>query len=182
YQKVTITEFASGTTYYTYDASGDTYTAVADGTTYDSSEDYYVKDHYVLVETISGADTNVFTFTGLDDGQYKLVETVTPSGYNTMDDLYFKVEATHSEDQSGNAYVTLTVTQTEEDGTGVITTTQPFSVTNETGTIAATIINESGSSLPVTGGIGTTIFYIVGGVLVCGAVILLVTRRRMGAN
>lgn len=137
---------------------------------------------YVEVETIAGTDTNVFTFSGLDEGQYKLVETVTPAGYNTMDDLYFKVEATHSEDAYGNVTVSLNVYQTDENGTGVSSQTQTFSVSNSTGTISATVINESGSSLPVTGGIGTTIFYIVGGVLVCGAVILLVSRRRMGAK
>ena len=46
----------------------------------------------------------------------------------------------------------------------------------------ATIINNAGSVLPSTGGIGTTIFYIVGAILVLGAGILLVTRRRMNAN
>jgi len=44
------------------------------------------------------------------------------------------------------------------------------------------VVNQSGSVLPSTGGIGTTIFYIIGAVLVLGAGILLVTRRRMKAN
>ena len=44
------------------------------------------------------------------------------------------------------------------------------------------VVNEQGSILPSTGGIGTTIFYIVGAILVIGAGILLVTRRRMSAN
>jgi LPXTG-motif cell wall-anchored protein len=42
-----------------------------------------------------------------------------------------------------------------------------------------TVINEAGSALPSTGGIGTTIFYVVGSVLVLGACIALITRRRM---
>ena len=42
--------------------------------------------------------------------------------------------------------------------------------------------NASGTELPSTGGIGTTVFYIVGSVLVVGAVVLLVTRKRMGAK
>ena len=41
------------------------------------------------------------------------------------------------------------------------------------------VLNQSGTELPSTGGIGTTIFYIVGGVLVVGAVVLLVTKKRM---
>ncbi|MCD8085080.1 MAG: isopeptide-forming domain-containing fimbrial protein [Clostridiales bacterium] len=44
---------------------------------------------YEEVAVITGTDTNVFTFTGLDDGQYKLVETVTPAGYDTIDPIYF---------------------------------------------------------------------------------------------
>ena len=44
------------------------------------------------------------------------------------------------------------------------------------------IENNSGAELPSTGGIGTTIFYVIGAILVLGAGILLVTRRRMNAN
>jgi fimbrial isopeptide formation D2 family protein/LPXTG-motif cell wall-anchored protein len=46
----------------------------------------------------------------------------------------------------------------------------------------AEVINNSGAELPSTGGIGTTIFYIVGAVLVAGAAIILVTRRKMSAE
>ena len=41
------------------------------------------------------------------------------------------------------------------------------------------IVNQKGSLLPSTGGIGTTIFYIIGGILVVGAAILLITKKRM---
>ena len=47
---------------------------------------------------------------------------------------------------------------------------------------ASTVTNESGSVLPSTGGIGTTIFYVIGALLVIGAGVVLVTRRRMSAN
>lgn len=46
----------------------------------------------------------------------------------------------------------------------------------------ATVTNNAGAELPSTGGIGTTIFYIIGAILVIGAGVLLVTRRRMNAN
>ena len=46
----------------------------------------------------------------------------------------------------------------------------------------STVVNQSGSELPSTGGIGTTIFYIIGAILVIGAGVVLVTRRRMNAN
>lgn len=44
------------------------------------------------------------------------------------------------------------------------------------------VANNSGTELPSTGGIGTTVFYIVGSVLVCAAVVLLITRKRMSIN
>ena len=46
-------------------------------------------------------------------------------------------------------------------------------------TVVAKINNQSGTELPSTGGIGTTIFYVLGGVLVVGAAVLLVTKKRM---
>ena len=45
-----------------------------------------------------------------------------------------------------------------------------------------TIANNGGATLPATGGMGTTIFYAIGAILVIGAGIVLVTRRRMSAN
>lgn len=51
-----------------------------------------------------------------------------------------------------------------------------------TGELDADIENKQGAELPSTGGIGTTIFYILGAILVLGAGIVLVTRRRMSAN
>ena len=52
-------------------------------------------------------------------------------------------------------------------------------VDDQDNTFSTEILNKKGSLLPSTGGIGTTIFYIVGGILVVGAAILLVTKKRM---
>ena len=54
-----------------------------------------------------------------------------------------------------------------------------FTGTVENGTLEADVINNTGSTLPSTGGMGTTIFYVLGGILVVGAVVLLVARKRM---
>jgi LPXTG-motif cell wall-anchored protein len=51
-----------------------------------------------------------------------------------------------------------------------------------TGLVSMTVENKRGSELPTTGGIGTRIFYLLGGILVLGAVILLITKKRTGSE
>ena len=121
-------------------------------------------------------DGNKFTASKVDDGKYVLVETKAPDGYNLMDGTVtvggvtkehakeFEVKATHND-----------TTVTELTGTGQITLTAD---TNKT-KLTADVEDEKGSTLPSTGGIGTTIFYVLGGILVVGAGIVLVTRKRM---
>lgn len=48
-----------------------------------------------------------------------------------------------------------------------------------TGAVSANIVNKSGSTLPETGGIGTTVFYVIGGMLMAAAAVLLITKKRM---
>jgi len=117
-----------------------------------------------------GSVANQFTFNGLDDGYYVLCETTTPAGYNTIDPQAFKVEATHTKTQ----ITALTGTKLNDGDT--IT----FTPDTAEGSLTATIQNQSGSTLPSTGGIGTTIFYVAGSILVLAAAILLITKRRMG--
>ena len=121
-------------------------------------------------KTVTG---NKFEFTGLDDGDYKLTETATPPSYNSIDPIEFTITADHDITSEDPRLTSLTGTDGKE-----------FTMTpSETdGTLTADIINEKGSTLPETGGMGTTIFYIVGTVLVIGAGVLLVTRRRMSAQ
>lgn len=57
-----------------------------------------------------------------------------------------------------------------------------FTANQGEGSLAATVVNQTGLELPETGGMGTTIFYIIGGVLVVGAGVLLITKKRMSAN
>ena len=113
-----------------------------------------------------------FNFEGLDDGYYVLCETTTPAGYNTWDPQAFKVEATHTK----TAITALSGTKINNGDT--IT----FEPNTGAGSLTTTIQNQQGSTLPSTGGIGTTLFYVGGGILVLLAVVLLVTKKRMGAN
>ena len=130
--------------------------------------------------------TTSFTFSGLDDGQYKLTETKTPAGYNTIDPIYFVIEAAHDETADAPTLKTLNAYLTDANGNKQTEMKDGESVNIDLGTvdltagsITTTVVNKSGSELPSTGGIGTTIFYVLGGVLVLAAVVLLVTKKRM---
>lgn len=132
----------------------------------------YTKDEYgdytVVVGTYTAGTAISFSFDGLAIGDYMLVETTTPAGYNTIDPIYFTISATAVEDAN------------EEDGVKVTTNSiTGFTIDTDGTGLSTTVVNVSGSSLPSTGGMGTTIFYVVGGVLVLGAAVLLITRKRM---
>lgn len=104
--------------------------------------------------------TGIVHFSGLDSGSYYIKETEAPDGYSV---LAAPVDAEiDSNDGTVTGAVSVTLT---EGGTNYVD--------------AIKIENNSGSEMPSTGGIGTTIFYVVGGILVVGAVVLLITRRRM---
>ena len=119
-------------------------------------------------DELTGDQMTQFVWKGVDDGDYKLVETTTPAGYNTIDDIYFTITAEH-EVLADNP--TLTKLEGGDLFTGNVST----------GALTGNVINKSGVELPETGGIGTTIFYTMGGMLALGAAILLITKKRMGA-
>ena len=136
-----------------------------------------VGETWTLVKEFQADETtSTFTFKGLDDGKYKLTETKTPSGYNTIDPIEFSVTAEHKITWEGEARTTiLTSLNGEPTEAGLI----EFTPNVEGGTLTTNVVNKSGSTLPETGGMGTTLFYVLGGVLVLAAVVLLVTKKRM---
>lgn len=130
-----------------------------------------------VIAAVKSEDGVRFTFKGLDDGEYTLTETVTPEGYNTIDPITFNVSANHEITWEGTGtrdalLKSLTGTQV----TGEITFEKNANVN---GSLVTDIINKSGTVLPSTGGMGTTVFYVVGGGLMAVAVVLLVTKKRM---
>lgn len=129
------------------------------------------------IAVVKSQDGKQFTFKGLDDGEYTLTETVTPEGYNTIDPITFNVSANHeiTWDGTGNRN-TLLKNLTGNKVTGEITFAENANVN---GSLVTDIINKSGTVLPSTGGMGTTVFYVVGGGLMAVAVVLLVTKKRM---
>lgn len=122
---------------------------------------------YVAVgDEVKGTEMTSFEWLGVDDGDYKLEETTVPTGFKKMDDILFTVTATHT-------------VLSDNPTLDILTGGDKFTGNVDTGALSATVINKSGATLPSTGGIGTTIFYVVGGVLMAGAFVLLITKKRM---
>lgn len=128
------------------------------------------------ITVVKSEEGKRFTFNGLDDGVYTLTETVTPEGYNTIDPITFTVTATHGTEWDGKGVRGDLITAfTGNAASGEIT----FTPDKGTGALTTNVINKSGTTLPSTGGMGTTVFYVVGGGLMAVAVVLLVTKKRM---
>ncbi|MEE8704607.1 MAG: SpaA isopeptide-forming pilin-related protein [Olsenella sp.] len=125
-----------------------------------------IKVDNVDLKTVSD-DGATFTFKGLDEGKYKIVESTTPKGYNKISDIEFEVSSTTDDDAqeltglSGKAL----------DGTA------QFAANTTDGSVTTDIQNKSGSVLPSTGGMGTTVLYVGGAALAIVAVVGLVRRR-----
>lgn len=145
-------------------------------------------------ERVTG-DTGKIDFEKLAAGYYKLEETTIPSGYTQMPTLYFTIDPTYDANGKLTGLTATEKTPGKDDTkkaewvekTGEktqFTRVDDDVAENSTVTIGSgiktEITNRKGVVLPATGGIGTTIFYIAGGILAVGAVILLVTKRRMG--
>lgn len=135
---------------------------------YESTETKYTKITSVVAKGNGKTETDVVgkvqadgtvTFKGLGAGEYTITETKTLPGYNTIDPITF----------------TLTF---DKDTKKFASNNNKVNV-GEDNMLDASIVNKKGSLLPSTGGIGTTIFYIIGGILVIGAGIILVVKKRM---
>lgn len=116
-------------------------------------------------------DVSIF---GLSEGTYKLVETKAPNGY-VISDSPFEIEIVDQIGELGSVG-TLTVTGHHEGKIGSIVNTN--GIAESILTVWVEITNKPGSALPETGGMGTTIFTIVGVVLMAGAVAFFISRKR----
>lgn len=124
--------------------------------------------------TIDSSETQ-FTLSGLDDGEYTLTETVTPAHYNTISPITFTVNADHTITWETERREDILTSLSGNKKVGEIT----FTSSKTDGTLTTNVINNIGTTLPGTGGIGTTIFYVIGGGLMVAAAILLITKKRM---
>ena len=156
------------------------------------AKEYYKWDDTAKKVTWVASDGDTFTtgtngklsqqVRGLDQGEYYLVETKAPTGYNPLaSDVKVTITATANgtatAESSQVTYAatadgaTIAVDNGTVDLTAAQTQAQPVAT--------ATIVNNQGHVLPSTGGIGTTIFYVVGSIMVVAAGVLLITKKRM---
>ncbi len=124
----------------------------------------------VSAEAIVGAD-GIVRFDGLSEGTYTITELVAPDGYNILKEpLIVKIKWVEPTDPSQGCTWTATVQEGEEGS--------PETLNPEKEYIPLEVINKKGTTLPSTGGMGTTIFYAVGSILVLGAAIILIAKKR----
>ena len=134
------------------------------------------------VQVVTALEGTRFMFNGLDDGTYVLTESKVPDKYNGIEPITFTISATEDQTDGSEALTSLTA----DGGARATFTSGKVYLLNDTteatgsdnGSVKTTIENLKGSSLPSTGGIGTTMFYVGGGVLVAGAGVLLITKKR----
>ena len=121
-----------------------------------------------ILKTDDNGEINV---KGLDTGRYDIIEIKAPDGYNKLTEN-----------------ITVTTNITIDEANDVInemtgTTNQgSISFTPNSATVTLTVDNYKGDVLPSTGGIGTTLFYVLGGLLFASAAVVLITKKRMGAE
>lgn len=106
------------------------------------------------------------SFKRVDDGKYKLVETETPAGFNTAADTLFEITADHDVESDNPQLTVLKINTTAGNTT--------------TGTVTADVVNQKGSNLPSTGGMGTVLLYVAGIAVfvLAGATLVMALRRR----
>lgn len=106
------------------------------------------------------------SFKRVDDGKYKLVETKTPAGFNTAADTLFEITAEHDAESDNPQLTVLKINTTAGNTT--------------TGTVTADVVNQKGSNLPSTGGMGTVLLYVAGIAVfvLAGATLVMALRRR----
>lgn len=125
--------------------------------------------------TFTAGSETTFAFDHLDAGDYKIVESTTPAGYNTMAPVTFSITAEHDQTADDPKLTKLDVSQVWGN------TTQP-NIDKSAGTIDVTVANGQGSILPTTGGMGTTVLYVGGAAIAAAAAFGIHLLRRRSNN
>ena len=128
------------------------------------------------VKALAAGEATTFEFKGLDAGNYKLEESTTPDGYNTIKPIEFTIDAEYDVKSDDPQLTKLSTNVTSGD-----VKSDDFKSNLSDGSLTVGIVNRKGSLLPSTGGMGTTILYVIGSILVLVAAVLLITKKRMDA-
>lgn len=133
-----------------------------------------------LTNQVTTPDGGLIVIKGVKAGTYNIKEIEAPNGYNLLSDP-FAVEAI----RTGNSTTTVTKYLDENgniiEGTETSNTKVEVNLSNISASVKV-VVNKAGTELPSTGGMGTTLFYALGGALVTGAAILLVVKKRMNRS
>lgn len=153
----------AGAQFELYDDENTRVAFVGDGATYRLAT---ADDETTTTTTTINMTTNATVeITGLDNKDYTLKEIKAPDGYNLAADT--------------TIYAT---TASVEKGGNVLTRVDSTTAYTNSSSGKVTVVNKAGTTLPTTGGIGTTIFYALGAILVIGAGVALIVRRRMNSE
>lgn len=134
-------------------------------------ENIIVKSKDVQYTAATGAD-GILRLDGLSAGNYTITEIKAPDGYNML-------EAPITINIKWTAPTALVADGTEQCRWAIADGDTSGAKVNTNGIITLTVENKAGAVLPSTGGMGTTIFYVLGGLLIVAAGVALITRRRM---
>lgn len=180
YRVATEADFAAGTDIYTLvKANADLYAELSPKYVY--VEKWETQTATKAYNTVVAVDKNgIANLPGLAAGTYHIVESVVPEGYNAIPEFDVVITWTApSADVLAQNGVNAQCTWTAKVGDKELSLTNVNSLWDLFG---LKVVNHSGAELPSTGGIGTTIFYVLGSVMLLGAAVVLVTKKRMGAQ
>lgn len=131
--------------------------------------DELIADVGIATELVTGADGK-FNVKGLDLDLYWLKETEALPGYDAIADIKFTISASYDEEKNEVKDLKIIVNSHSTDGDNV------------EGVVNLGVVNNPGNTLPSTGGMGTTLFYVFGGLMAASALVMLVTKKRMAAD
>ena len=120
------------------------------------------------VTTVSTTDSGKIIIRGLDADNYHMIETKAPTNYN-LPKNDFEIIVHRADNSTINGSYTLAFSG-------------PEATADNDDKAQMDIENAKGTLLPSTGGIGTTIFYLIGGIMILGAFVTFIVKRKMSAN
>ena len=130
-------------------------------------------DTWKEIQKVSGTADDLFEFKGIDDGEYRLTETKAPTNYDKLSaPIYFTVTASHVD--GAKPYLDKFSGNITRGNVGTMT----FTANKDSGILSTKVVNKPGSSLPETGGMGTTILYVAGAVMILAAGAFLVMQKK----